>query len=57
MRNTAIVILSVLGTTFPAFSGGQPIATTPEPSSVILLATIAAGIGGLAWYKSRAKKP
>jgi hypothetical protein len=54
--NRLVLALSLLTTTCTAVFADSEIPPVPEPGSIILLGTAAAGIGYVAWRRSRNKK-
>jgi hypothetical protein len=53
MKNLTTVLLGLLCVASPALCGTPTV--VPEPASIILFGTVAAAIGGFAWYKGRTK--
>jgi hypothetical protein len=54
--NRILLAVSLLAATSTAVFADSGLAQVPEPGSLILLGTAAAGIGYTAWRRSRNKK-
>lgn len=55
MKNIAQALALLVVTAAPAYAGGTPAVTTPEPATITLVATGAAVVGVAAWIRRRKK--
>ena len=55
MKNIARALVLLVVAAVPAYAGGVPITTTPEPATITLVATGAAVVGVATWIRRRKK--
>ncbi len=55
MKNVAQALVLLVIAAVPAYAGGIPITTTPEPATIVLVATGAGVIGVATWLRRRKK--
>jgi hypothetical protein len=53
MKRATQILALLAAAAAPAYAGGPPVITTPEPMSLALVATGIAALGAGAWYRNR----